>query len=57
MTEQQITDFDRWFEQFMDPELSLTPGDKEMCRHAWQAALSHAEGEAVDLRAHGCVEE
>lgn len=48
MTEQQITDFDRWFDQFMDPELSLTPGDKELCRHAWQAALSHAEGEVVD---------
>ncbi|HAM74179.1 MAG TPA: hypothetical protein DCQ09_00755 [Alcanivorax sp.] len=47
MTEQQITDFDRWFDQFMDPEINLTPGDKELCRHAWQAALSHAEGEPV----------
>lgn len=46
MTEQQMTEFDRWFEQRMDPELNLTPGDKELCRHAWQAALSHAEGEA-----------
>ncbi|MTI72547.1 MAG: hypothetical protein FH747_02960 [Stenotrophomonas sp.] len=49
MTEQQITEFDRWFEQRMDPELNLTPGDKELCRHAWQAALSHAEGEAVPV--------
>ena len=46
MTEQQITEFDRWFEQRMDPELNLTPGDKELCRHAWKAALSHAEWEA-----------
>jgi len=43
MTEQQTNDFALWFEQFMDPELNLTPGDKELCQHAWQAALSHAE--------------
>ena len=47
MSEQQINEFDRWFDQFMDPEINLTPGDKELCRHAWQAALSHAEGAAV----------
>lgn len=47
MTEQQTNEFDRWFEQFMDPELNLTPGEKELCRHAWQAALSHAEEEAT----------
>tara|TARA_R110000851_G_C13102500_1_gene568973 strand:+ start:38333 stop:39046 length:714 start_codon:yes stop_codon:yes gene_type:complete len=49
MTEQQTNDFALWFEQFMDPELNLTPGDKELCQHAWQAALSHAEGEAVPV--------
>ena len=43
MIYQQITEFDRWFDQFLDPELNLTPGDKELCQHGWQAALSHAE--------------
>ena len=56
MTEQQITEFDRWFDQFMDPELNLTPGEKELCRHAWQSALSHAEGEAQPV-GWMCVDE
>lgn len=49
MAEQQITDFDRWFDSELDPELNLTLEDKELCRHAWQAALSHAEA-PVSLR-------
>lgn len=56
MAEQQITDFDRWFDSELDPELNLTPGDKELCRHAWQAALSHAEGEPPTAPAGGPAE-